>query len=518
MEAVPPPADDSVASTRPGEFVERRGAQKQPLALGGWQELRTLIWSTPEFLRLWLAQLVTSIGEWVFFLAVAIKAAQVGPGTPEGAVALVLLARLAPGFFFGQLAGVLADRWDRRKLMASCDVARAVVVCAYPFVNHVWQLVILSLVLEAFTLLWIPAKEALVPNLLPAKHLPTANTLSVVATYGPIPLAIFIMWLFDQVSEDGTTAGFFFDSITFVVSALLIWSIVVPRRRREDRRTRSIDDNKLDWSSIWREIVDGWRLIFGDATLRAVNFGLIVGLIGGALLAMLGRVYAAEVLAATEQNTFVLLGGFGIGVLTGVSVLLVVSQHINRPWVFSRSLLLAGAALFVATSVTELGLVVILLGLSGACVGVTYILGFTILQETADDEMRGRVFAAFYSVSRLTVGLIVIGGPTLTVVFDRITELSTDGAISVFGFDLLVPGVRITFWMSALIIFGAGAFAARTLRSADRGSSSLYAVSRYLSQSQLRFARVALRINFFALAGCSAEWWLTRSLGPYACG
>jgi len=269
MEAVPPPADDSVASTRPDEFVERRGAQKQPLALGGWQELRTLIWSTPEFLRLWLAQLVTSIGEWVFFLAVAIKAAQVGPGTPEGAVALVLLARLAPGFFFGQLAGVLADRWDRRKLMASCDVARAVVVCAYPFVNHVWQLVILSLVLEAFTLLWIPAKEALVPNLLPAKHLPTANTLSVVATYGPIPLAIFIMWLFDQVSEDGTTAGFFFDSITFVVSALLIWSIVVPRRRREDRRTRSIDDNKLDWSSIWREIVDGWRLIFGDASDRA---------------------------------------------------------------------------------------------------------------------------------------------------------------------------------------------------------------------------------------------------------
>jgi len=79
-------------------------------------------------------------------------------------------------------------------------------------------------------------------------------------------------------------------------------------------------------------------------------------------------------------------------------------------------------------------------------------------------------------VSRLTVGLIVIGGPTLTVVFDRITELSTDGAISVFGFDLLVPGVRITFWMSALIIFGAGAFAARTLRSAGRDSSSLYAV------------------------------------------
>jgi len=143
-------------------------------------------------------------------LAVTIKAAQVGPGTPEGAVALVLLARLAPGFFFGQFAGVLADRWDRRKLMAVCDVARAGIVCLYPFVNHVWQLILLNLVLEAFTLPWIPAKEALVPNLVPAKHLPTANTLSVVATYGPIPLAVFLMWVFDSLSDDGTMAVFNF--------------------------------------------------------------------------------------------------------------------------------------------------------------------------------------------------------------------------------------------------------------------------------------------------------------------
>ena len=470
MEAVPPPAEgrresDSIANApRPGTA--------EP---GSWAALRTLIWGTPQFLRLWLAQVVTSTGEWVFFLAVTIKAAEVGPGTPEGAVALVLLARLGPGFFFGQLAGVLADRWDRRKLMTVCDIARAGVVCAYPFVNHVWQLVVLNLVLEAFTLLWIPAKEALVPNLLPSKHLPTANTLSVLATYGTIPLAILLMWVFDGQSDDGTVAGFFFDAATFGLSALLIWSIVVPRRRRTDRQRRSIDSDKLDFKSIWTEMREGWKFIFGDPTLRAVNLGLTVGLIGGSMLAILGRVYVAEVLGSAEHS-FALVAAFGLGVLVGVLTLLVVSQRINRPWVFGRSLLLAGTSLFVATSVDELGLVVILLGLAGSAVGVVYILGFTILQETTDDEMRGRVFAAFYSVARITVAIILIAGPAITVVFDRATELSTGGSVNVFSHELLIPGVRITFWLAALIIAGAGALAMRTLRDAGKDGPPLHAV------------------------------------------
>lgn len=466
MEAVPPPEEPLPNDgAEAAESVDPSGSG----IFGGWVALRNLIWGTPQFLRLWLAQMVTSTGEWVFFLAVSIKAAEVGPGTPEGAVAMVLLARLGPGFFLSQLAGVLADRWDRRRLMAFCDVARAAIVCAFPFVSHVWQLVLLSLALEAFTLLWIPAKEALVPNLLPARHLPTANTLSVLATYGTFPLAALLLWVFEAQSDDGTVAGFFFDAGTFVVSAALIWSIAVPRVRGRGAvvaPSRPIDSNKLELRSIFSEMRQGWSLIFGDRTLRAVNFGLAVGLVGGAMLATLGRVYLDEVLLEVDSS-LALLWGFGAGVVVGVVTLLIVSQRIDRPWVFGRALLLAGAALFLATSVDQLGLVVIMLGLAGACVGVVYILGFTILQETTDDETRGRVFAAFYSVARVGVLLIVVAAPAITVVFDRITELTVDGKVEVFGYQLLIPGVRITFWVAALIIISAGLFAIRTLRRSD---------------------------------------------------
>ena len=110
----------------------------------------------------------------------------------------------------------------------------------------------------------------------------------------------------------------------------------------------------------------------------------------------------------------------------------------------------------------------------GAAVGVIYILGFTIIQETTDDEMRGRVFAAFYSLARAGVLVAMVAAPGLAVFFDRITELTADGSIPVFGYRLLIPGVRITFWVAALIIVSAGWFAIRTLRGV--GQAELRAV------------------------------------------
>lgn len=474
-------------------------------AFGGWGPLRHRIFGSSEFLKLWLAQVITATGEWVFLLAVAVKAADVGRGTPEGAVALVLLARLGPGFIFGPLAGVFADRWDRRKLMVICDLARAAIVLAFPLVDNVWQLVLLSLALEAFTLLWMPAKEALVPNLVPKDRLPTANTLSVLATYGTFPLAPLVMFTIDALRHGDTAAGFWFDSVTFALSALLVFSIGVSSSAGSSSAT-SLDAVSLDagssdgsdsvgpadqvvvlepvelvgsgWasatrsvsdalSSMFSDLRDGWRLIFGDRHLRAVNVGLGVGLVGGGMIFPLGTVYATEVLGVANRGYYAMLIGLGVGLGVGVIALLAVSSRVNRPWLFGRCLLLAGAALGAATLVEQLWLVVLMLGFVGASVGVVYILGFTIIQLGASDEMRGRVFAAFYGLARAGVLLATVAAPALAVVFDRGTEAAFDGSVVVFGYQLLVPGVRVTFWLASLVIVFAGLLAVRTVRGAS---------------------------------------------------
>ena len=123
------------------------------------------------------------------FLAIAALGHAHRRRVPEAAVGVVMSARIVPGLFLGAASGVIADRFDRKRVMVTCDIGRAAVLVTLPFVDTVFGLVIASLVLECFTLLWAPAKEASVPNLVPPDHLTTANSLSLVAAYGTMPLA-----------------------------------------------------------------------------------------------------------------------------------------------------------------------------------------------------------------------------------------------------------------------------------------------------------------------------------------
>ena len=117
------------------------------------------LFGSHEFFRLWLVQVVSATGDWLGFSAIILLAATIGGGAGAGAISLVMAARIVPGFFFGPLAGVLVDRWDRKKVMVSCDIGRAVVMVLLPFVSDVIGLVLASLVLEVLTLLWGPAKD-----------------------------------------------------------------------------------------------------------------------------------------------------------------------------------------------------------------------------------------------------------------------------------------------------------------------------------------------------------------------
>lgn len=423
------------------------------------------VFGTSEFLRLWLAQFVTSVGEWVFFLVVAVKAAEVGQVAPEGAVALVLLSRLAPGLFFGQLAGVIADRWNRQRLLAICDIGRAITVCIYPFASEVWHLIALSLILEAFTLLWIPAKEAMVPNLVDAGHLPQANTLSVVATYGTFPLALVLMLFLDDNSNE-TTVGFLLDAVSFVISAALILSIAV---RNSDTKAENGPQGEVKIkgaviAEMWEEFKQGWKLVFQDPTLRAVNIGLSTALIGGGMMVPLGPAYATKVLSLGNRGYYIMLTCLGVGLLTGVGLLLPKAKTLEHRRLFGLTLLLAGAALFVATSLTATAAVFTMFAFVGAFVAVVYILGFTILQSQTDNNMRGRVFAAFYSLARVAMLSAVVAAPGAAVIFDRLIAAHSNGKIDLGVYSAQLSGVRITFWLAAAIITASGAFAMLTIK------------------------------------------------------
>jgi MFS family permease len=113
---------------------------------------------------------------------------------------------------------------------------------------------------------------------------------------------------------------------------------------------------------------------------------------------------------------------------------------------------------------TSLLVAAVFVAAMGVFAGSVYVLGFTLLHENVEDEIRGRIFAALYTLVRLCLLLSMALGPILADVFDQLSESLVDRRIDV-GFAIALPGVRITLWLAGVIMLGAGGLAAMSLRA-----------------------------------------------------
>ncbi|MCA1692137.1 MAG: MFS transporter [Actinobacteria bacterium] len=424
-----------------------------------------------SFFRLWLAQVVSSLGDWLGLVAVLSLAARIGGSSPEAAVGIVMSARMVPGFFFGSVAGVLVDRWDRKRVMVTCDIGRGFVLATLPFIDTVWGLFVASLLLEVFTLLWSPAKEASVPNLVPISRLASANSLSLAAAYGTFPIGSALFASLTKVAEFvGRHAGaldflelnqeslaIYVDVLTFFTSAALISSLTLPQHARQGGR--------IELGRTFTELKEGWSFIGTSPVVRSVMIGLGTGLVGGGMVAPLGPTFANQVLNAGPPGFGLLLFALGMGVATGVVGVSTIQQRLPHARLFPLAVLGAGVAMLVAASTSRLGLTMLVIGVMGVCAGAVYVLGFTILQENVEDEMRGRIFATLYTLTRLCLLVALTLAPLAAGLLDRLSNRLFDGEIEIWGATIELQGVRVTLWLGGVIILVAGVLAARTMRA-----------------------------------------------------
>ena len=439
--------------------------------------LHVRLFGTHAFFRLWCAQVVSATGDWLGFLAITILAASLGSGSGGAAVGLVMSARIIPGFFLAPVAGVMIDRWDRKRVMVTCDLGRAMVIATLPFVHSVTGLVIASLVMEIFTLCWSPAKEASVPNIVPVDRLTSANSMSLAAAYGTFPIAAILFALLAQAATwlgavdalhffktDQTALAFYVDAATFLTSALLISTLRLPEAARRKRN----GDGHIDFAETFRDLKEGWQFIFVNPVVRSVNIGLAVGLIGAGMVVPLGSIFARDVLGAGAAGYGVFITALGFGVAAGVLLLSVTQTRLPKERVFELSIFGAGCALIFAASMSQLALAIIGVFALGICGGSVYVVGFTLLHENVDDELRGRIFSALYTIVRLCLLIAFALGPFLSEALDRASaSVFTDRKISVFGGHLFVPGERLTLWFAGVIVLIAAFIVFWSLRAGN---------------------------------------------------
>jgi dTMP kinase len=407
----------------------------------------------PAFSRLLAAMTVSSLGDWVGFVAVTSLVASISGSKAGLAVGGVMIVRMLPAVLFGPIAGVFVDRFDRKKVMIASDLARGALFAAMAFMSQLWMIYLFSFVKEGLSLLWTPARDASLPNMVPRRQLANANAISLVSTYATLPLgggvfavlAAFSDWISARVPWVlGRPESFalLLDASSFAFSALMVSRIAFPPRSGGSEGTR------LDLTRVWRDIVDGVRFLREDSIASAMTAGIVVAFAAvGAVLAM-GPIFVTTLDAGTAAWG-VIVTAFGVGMALGMASTNQIARFVDRGLTFVWALVAAGATLFVLASMPNLSLAAVVTVWLGAFCGLAWVSGYTLLQENVEDEFRGRTFASLTTLSRMGLFLSLAAFPILSTVYG-------DYEFFIGGQRFDLSGTRLALWTAGALAVVAG--------------------------------------------------------------
>ena len=382
-------------------------------------DIKTVLKIRP-FRRLWTVLGLASFGDWLSLFATAGFAQSLFDDLAAKGFAFsgVIVLRLLPSLLFGPIAGVFADRFDRRKTMAVCDLIRFSLIASVPTVyivssstaaTVVW-LAVAQILIEVTVLVWTPTKEAAVPNLLPRDKYEAANQLNLATTYGIAPpLAFLVLAALERGSAIWGDVGIwarpmvialYIDAAMFLTLAVTVYFFIpqISGRERPSMRTDRVQ------GSVWSQFLDGWRYVRVNEKVRGLIYGMLGAFSGAGILIGAGTVYAGT-LGAGEAAFYLLAVflflGLGAGIAAGPKLI----GELSRLRWFGMSIVLAGAGLALDAVApwlwaALLGAVVIGLG-----AGMAFLAGITLLQREVDDEVRGRIFG-FIAVSARVVLMV----------------------------------------------------------------------------------------------------------------
>lgn len=417
--------------------------------------------------RYWFASsVISSLGDWMAFVALPVIVAGLFPaGSQQALFALggVLMMRLLPSAVFGPVAGVIADRYDRKHLIVFTDVIRFALFVAITFSSDVIALFALTFIVECVSLLFLAAKDSSLPSVVQREHLTEANQLNLLTSYGTMPLGAvsataliaFASWVGGLVpfDPDPLRLALFLNALSYLPSALLMAQVNLPQEKQ--RRQRDAEQRP----GIIAELREGLEFIRGYPLLRALIGGVVGVFFGAGVVVGLGPEFVRSELGRPEQDWSVLISAVGGGLVFGIVVLVPLLRRFSQLRVFPIFLAVTGglAALIAVMPTFMLALV---FGVAlGAAAGVSVVKGYTLLHEHTEDATRARTFAAFYTLTRMVLFLSLAAGPFLAGAVGSV-RLGTN------VYSGTISGIRLTLLLGGLVAMWSGLRARKAIADA----------------------------------------------------
>lgn len=375
-----------------------------------------LVRTNRDFRRLWLANVVSLLGDW--FNTIALYTLVAGLTGSALALGAVFITKMLPWALASIVAGPLVDRYDRKRLMIGSDLLRAIIVLGFLLIDDAsdvkWVYALIAAQVIAGSV-FQPAKSASVPNIVSARELLTANALmaatwSTMLALGAAAGGFAAAWL-------GLKAVFVLDSLTYLVSAAFLMGARIPQHTEASQAPFLRE--------AVQKVAEGWRHIRANPPIARITLAKTTWVVGGGGLVFMLTLVGEQ---ATPEDTSIGIGllfaARGIG--TGIGP--VVARALFRdastwPTLLGASIAISGVFYAGVSAFPAVGLAVVaaLVAVAHAASGTNWVLATVLLQTRTEDRYRGRVFSTEWlfvmvtdAASILTASLLIDSG-TLTL-------------------------------------------------------------------------------------------------------
>lgn len=404
----------------------------------------SLLRSRPDYARLWLAQVVSLLGDWFNTIVLATLVAEFSNNSGL-AVSGFLLARLLPPLIVGPFAGVLVDRFDRKRLLIFSDISRSLIMVAMLFAlqpDRLWLIYLLTVLQWSASAIFDPARNAILPSLLPREELVSGNTLSsitwsVMLAVGAIAGGIVARFL-------GTEAAVMTAVGTFALSALLISQI-----RQHPEYTQAVEAATSE-SGIQsgQGFIDGLRYVARyPATLAVllVKLGQSLGNVDALMVIYAATLFVMEGEDSTTPLS-IMYASFGIGAVVGP---LLLNRFNNGQVRTMRRLIIVGFILLTlgwffmgfASTLLLVSLALVVRAMGGS---VNWTYSSVIIQKSVPNHYLGRMFSLDMAGYQFASALSVT---TTGVLVDAMGPENVRQVSVLLGFISLIP---LALWVLTL--------------------------------------------------------------------
>lgn len=306
----------------------------------GFAGYRVLLSRNANMRNIWIGQMVSQLGDW--FNTVAVLGLLLDLTKVPGSTSLLIVTQILPAALAGLfISGVIADHFDRKKIMVFTCLAQAAIALVYLFVRspeQVWMAYAATIGLSIGASFFQPAFSAALPNLVSKEELPIANALGQSTFASMLFVGAMVGGVAAQVL--GRSASFILNSVSFLWAAFFIWRVKGNFHASEGRRS-------LSGSGAIRALTEGFRYLKVNKTVRSfvlakAPWGFALGAVG------LYGVYALYIYKVGDIGTSWLYAGRGVGAFIGPFLITSLMTNLTN----ARMMKILRVALLVAGAVT----------------------------------------------------------------------------------------------------------------------------------------------------------------------